>query len=91
MAAAYGDDIDEDGSIGAAVHRGWISVKDAVAGADADGVLNAAITGEDHAISEYGDALDQEISPELRDVVVRQLAAIEAVRAEVAALSKTAD
>lgn len=87
MAASYGDDIDEDGSIAAAVHRGWISVKDAVAGADAAGVLDAALTGEDHAVSEYGDALDQDISPKLRDVIVRQLAAIEAVRAEVTALS----
>lgn len=91
MAAAYGDDIDEDGSIPAAAHRGWITVKDAISGSDPTGVLDAALTGEDHAISEYGDALDQAISAKLRDVVVRQAAAIEAVRAEVKALSETAD
>ncbi len=91
MAASYGDDIDEDGSIGAAVHRGWISLKDVVTGADVSGVLKAAVTGDDHAISEYGDALDQDISPKLRDVVVGQLAAIEAVRSEVAALAETTD
>ena len=91
MAAAYGDDIDEDGSPAAAVHCGWISVKDAIAGADPAGVLDDALTGEDHAVSEYRDALDQDISANLRDVIVRQLAAIEAVRAEVKALSESGD
>ncbi len=90
MAAAYGDDIDEDGSVSAAVHRGWISVRDAVTGADPAGVIKAALTGEDHAISEYRDALGQDISTNLRDVASRQLAAIEAVRSEVEALSETA-
>jgi uncharacterized protein (TIGR02284 family) len=91
LAAAYGDDIDEDASIAAAVHRGWISLKDAISGADVDGVMKAALTGEEHAVSEYGDALDQDISAGLRDVVVRQLAAIEAARDEILALSKSTD
>ncbi|MEZ5225935.1 MAG: PA2169 family four-helix-bundle protein [Acidimicrobiales bacterium] len=38
MAAAYGDDIDENGSVAAAVHRGWMSIKDAVTGSSASGV-----------------------------------------------------
>lgn len=87
MAASYGDDIDEDGSIAAAVHRGWISVKDAITGADPDGVIKAALTGEDHAAQEFRDALEQDISANLRATVTRQLASIETVRAEVRALS----
>lgn len=85
MAAAYGDDIDEDGSILAAAHRGWMAIKDAVAGSDPDGVLDAAVQGEDHAIGKFNDALSEDISANLRDVVQRQLADITAARAEIAA------
>lgn len=74
MAAAYGDDIDEDGSVLAAAHRGWMAVKDALSGSDPDGVLDAAEQGEDHAVAEYQKALDADISPDLRVVLKRQFA-----------------
>ncbi len=84
MAAAYGDDIDEDGSVAAAVHRGWMSLKDALAGSDPDGVLDAAEQGEDHAVSEYQSALDNDdISAELRQVVQRQYTAVKSAHDEV--------
>ncbi|WP_420452892.1 ferritin-like domain-containing protein [Ilumatobacter sp.] len=83
MAAAYGDDIDEDGSVGAAVHRGWMSLKDALSGSDPDGVLDAAEQGEDHALSEYKDALDKDISADLKTTVQRQYSAIQTAHDEV--------
>ena len=84
MAAAYGDDIDEDGSVLAAAHRGWMSLKDALSGSDPDGVIDAAESGEEHAVKEYQKALDEDdISPELRQVVQRQKADIEAAHAEI--------
>ncbi len=90
MAAAYGDDIDEDGSVLAAVHRGWMSLKDALAGSDPDGVLDVAEQGEDHALSEYDKALaNTEISADLRTVVQRQHAAISTAHAEVKRLRDT--
>jgi uncharacterized protein (TIGR02284 family) len=82
----YGDDVDESGTVAAAVHRGWISLKDAVSGDDPDAVLKAAETGEDHAVSEYEDALEMDLSSGFRDVVVRQQAAVVAARDEVKAL-----
>jgi uncharacterized protein (TIGR02284 family) len=91
MAAAYGDRIDEDGSVAAAAHRGWISLKDAITTANPAAVLNAALTGEDHAISEYEDALDQDISESLRAVVQRQLDGLRNVRADVDLLAQAAD
>ena len=72
MAASYGDDIDEDGSVAGAVHRGWMAVKDAFSGDDPDGVLNAAEQGEDYAVNEYEKALDKEISIDLRTTIQRQ-------------------
>jgi len=83
LAAAYGDDLDEDGSTAAAIHRGWMSLKDALAGSSASGVLDAAEQGENHATSEYSKALEKDLSPNLADVVRRQLVDITAVRDEV--------
>ncbi len=82
----YDDDVDESGTAAAALHRGWISLKDALTGDDAGGVLGAAVTGEDHAISEYEKALEQDLSAGFRDVVTRQHAAVVAARDEVKAL-----
>lgn len=86
MAASYGDDIDEDGSVAAAVHRGWMSFKDIISGSDASGVLDAAVQGEEHAVSEFTDALDQDISQDLRVVVQRQFAEVANVCSEVRSL-----
>ena len=85
----YGDDVDESGSATAALHRGWIALKDAVTGDDAGSVLGAAVTGEDHAVSEYESALEQDLSAGFREVVARQHAAVLAARDEVKALHVT--
>ena len=86
MGHAYGDDVDESGTVAAAVHRGWIALKDALTGDDAEAVLKAVLTGEDHAVSEYEDALKMDLSAGFREVVVRQQAAVVAARDEVKAL-----
>ncbi|WP_299444290.1 PA2169 family four-helix-bundle protein [uncultured Phycicoccus sp.] len=83
---AYGDEVDESGSLAARLHRGWIAMKDAVTGDDAGSVLGAAVTGEDHAVSEYEKALEQDLSEGFRGVVQRQHSAIVAARDEVKAL-----
>ncbi|GAA2134688.1 PA2169 family four-helix-bundle protein [Nocardioides bigeumensis] len=86
MGHEYGDDVDESGTAAAALHRGWIALKDAVTGDDAGAVLGAAVTGEDHAVSEYESALQQDLSEGFRAVVTRQHAAVVAARDEVKAL-----
>ena len=91
LAQQYGDNIEEDGSLLGALHRGWMSIKDAVNGDDPEGVLDAAEQGEDHAKSEYQDALDAEISPHLRTVVQRQQADIIAAHDRVKALRDAND
>lgn len=82
----YGEDVDESGTVAATLHRGWISLKDALTGDDPSAVLKAASTGEDHAVSEYDKALEQDLSDGFREVVSRQRAAVVAARDEVAAL-----
>jgi uncharacterized protein (TIGR02284 family) len=86
LGAAYGDDVHEDGSVAAKVHRGWMAVKDKLSGSDADGVLDAAVSGENHTVSEYDEALAKDLSVDLREVVARQAAAVKAAREEITAL-----
>ena len=84
LAAKYGDDLDEDSSVASALHRGWMALKDAVAGSSPKGVLDAAEQGEDHAVKEYERALeDKDLSAELAVVVRRQLVQITAAHDEV--------
>lgn len=86
MAAAYGDDIDVSGTVAGTVHRGWMALKDALAGTDPNGVLDAAEQGEDHAVNEYRTALDEDISPGLRSTVQRQFDAVLATHDQVKGL-----
>ncbi len=90
LAQTYGDDVDDGGSIAGAVHRGWISLKDALTGDSPKAVLDAAVTGEDHAVKEYEDALGKDLSAELRAVVERQFAEIRQARDTVEQLASNA-
>ena len=56
LATNYGDDAEKSSSVAAAIHRGWMTVKDKISGSDVDGVLDVAEQGEDHAKSEYAKA-----------------------------------
>ena len=66
-----------------------LSLKDALSGTGPEGVLDAAEQGEDHAISEYEKASNEDISPELKVVVLRQLTGIRAAHDDVKALRDT--
>ena len=39
----YGDDVDKGGSVAAGLHRGWVSLKDALTGDDASAVLRRGV------------------------------------------------
>ncbi|GAC1307475.1 MAG: PA2169 family four-helix-bundle protein [Acidimicrobiales bacterium] len=86
LAKEYGDTIKESGSVAGTLHRGWLSLKDALAGSDPGGVLDAAEKGEDHAVKEYDKALAGDVSPTLKTVIERQAAAVKAAHDEVRAL-----
>jgi uncharacterized protein (TIGR02284 family) len=86
LAQAYGDQIDDSGTFAAALHRGWMSIKDVVAGSDPKGVLDVAEQGEDHAVKEYERALEADISAGLRTVVERQLGQVRRAHDQVKAL-----
>lgn len=86
LASSHGIKIDEEGSTAGALHRGWLSLKAAVTGDDAQAVLGAAETGEDHAVSEYKDALEADLPADVRSVIERQAEAVRSAHDEVKAL-----
>ena len=86
IAGRHGFEIEEEGSVAGALHRGWLSLKDAVTGDDPKAVLSAAEEGEDHAVSEFEDALDQELPADVRSVVERQAQSVRAAHDRVKAL-----
>jgi len=85
MAKSYGDDPDRSGSITATLHRGWMSLKDALSKDSVDAIVETAQQGDDHAIGEYEKALDDDVSAGLRTVLERQLNDIRAARASLVA------
>lgn len=82
LAAQYGDEVEESSSAVAALHRGWMHLRDAVTGSGPESVLKTAERGEEHAVAGYEDALTQDLSPTLNELVQRQLTDIRAARAE---------
>lgn len=86
MARSYGDELDASGTVAAALHRGWMSLVDALTGSSPHAVLNAAEQGEDHAVKEYEKALGADITPGFRTVVERQFAEVKLAHDTVRAL-----
>jgi uncharacterized protein (TIGR02284 family) len=87
LAKSYGDDVPVRSTVPGAVHRGWMAVKDALTGDSPQAVLKAALTGEDHAVGEYEDAVKADISDGLRAVVTRQLTEVSSTRDRVKVLA----
>lgn len=87
LASANSLEISEEGSVGGAMHRGWISLKDALTGDSPGAVLEAVKTGEDHAVEEYDEALDKELDGELLNVIRSQANVVRSARDEVYALT----
>lgn len=62
----------DGGSMKAAVHRGWISLKSAASVRDSKAILEECERGEDYAKAKYGEALRQDLPPAVRELVERQ-------------------
>lgn len=83
LAGNLGISIDESGSAAGALHRGWMSLKEALSSDEAAAVLGAAESGEDHAKREFTKALDEDLPAEARTLIARQASAVAAVHDEV--------
>ena len=65
-----------DGSLAGALHRGWMTLKDAVGGHDDAAIVREADRGERSALAAYEDAVDGMLPPETRDLIERQCAEV---------------
>jgi len=86
---ALGGDPEKSGSVGGALHRGWVDVKSLVTGKDEEAVLNEAERGEDHALKAYKEAIEKINKHNLlgiRDLVERQFHGVQRNHDQVKAL-----
>jgi uncharacterized protein (TIGR02284 family) len=60
------------GTVGGALHRGWVDVKSAVAHRTDHAILSECERGEDVAKKNYREALDKELPADVRAIVERQ-------------------
>lgn len=67
-----GGDPEKRGSAAAAMHRGWINVKEAVSARDDKAILEEVERGEDYAKTQYRQALEDDLPADVRSVVERQ-------------------
>jgi uncharacterized protein (TIGR02284 family) len=86
LVRSVGEDPDTTGSIAGAMHRAWINIKSAVSSGDEGSILEECERGEDSAVNEYRQALEQELPPSIRNVVQRQYFAIQQAHDRVRAL-----
>jgi uncharacterized protein (TIGR02284 family) len=84
-----GGDPEKTGSVAASLHRGWIDIKSAVTGKDDNAVISECERGEDSAVRNYEEALNDESLPgNLRDVIRRQFAAVKEAHDRVRTLER---
>jgi len=70
-------------SAAGALHRGWIHIKEALAGGGDHAVLSECERGEDSAVSNYRDALEADLPQNLRAIIERQYTRVKAAHDEV--------
>ncbi len=69
---AQGGNPQNRGSAAAALHRGWISIREALSSRDDKAILEECERGEDYAKAQYAKALKQDLPVDVRAVVQRQ-------------------
>lgn len=75
-AQRLGGATEPDGTFAGALHRGWMTLKDAVGGHDDGAIIREADRGERSALAAYEDALDGMLPPGTRDLIERQCAEV---------------
>lgn len=67
-----GGKAETSGTVGGALHRGWMDVKGSVTGKDDHNVLEDSERGEDAAVDAYQEALGKDLPSDIRSVVERE-------------------
>jgi uncharacterized protein (TIGR02284 family) len=87
LVVQYGGKAEDSGTVAGAVHRGWVSVRDALSGTSDQAILDECERGEDVALSRYRKAMKQaELPAMVRQVVERQMAGVQVNHDQIKAL-----
>ncbi len=83
-----GGDPEDTGSVAASLHRGWIDIKSAVTGEDEGAVIAECERGEDSAVRNYKDALEQNLPENIRSIVQSQYTQVQEAHDRVRSLER---
>ena len=72
LVRASGGSPENTGTAAGTVHRGWMSLKEAVSSRDDKAILEECERGEDYAKAQYRKALERDLPTALRVIVERQ-------------------
>ena len=81
---------EKSSSTAGAMHRAWINLKSAVTSGDDKAILSECERGEDSAINEYEEAMQDGLSGTAREVVARQFTEIKSAHDRVKHLRDSA-
>lgn len=81
-----GGTAETSGHVTGAIHRGWISLVDAVTGTDDHAILAEAERGEDAAVKSYRDAMAKDLPSDIRSVIEGQFQEVMSAHNQVKAL-----
>lgn len=87
----YQQYVSDSGSVKAALHRGWIALKDAMTGDDPYAVIAAAEEGEDYALEQYDEALAKPLASDAKAKVREQRDIVLAAHNRVRQLKRVAE
>ena len=68
---SLGGDPEQEGSTSAAIHRAWMDLKSSLGGGD-KAILSSIESGEDSAVEQYQEALEENLPVNLRSIIERQ-------------------
>lgn len=84
-------DPEKTSSTAGALHRAWINIKSAVTSGDEHAILAECERGEDSAVKQYEDALDNGLTSPVRDTVSNQYTEVLAAHDRIKALRDQAE
>lgn len=83
-----GGDPDESGTIVGALHRGWLTLKQALTGQDEQAVVQEAERGDEVALQSYEMALKENLPHTVRAILERQYFQLKQARERISAIRK---
>jgi len=81
---------EKSSSAAGAMHRAWINLKSAVTSGNDKAILNECERGEDSAVHEYEEAMNDGLTGQVREIVSRQFTEVKSAHDRVKSLRDTA-